>query len=85
MNNLSDWIDYSLYPALFENIDRAFPEHNFKRCALGWKSKTYIDGTPHKSREDKTVVNKKAHYCILEQGGEAINLVKYVMWTRRIN
>lgn len=79
MNNLTDWINYELYPSLFEHIDRAFPEHNFKRFAGGWRSKSYIDGTPHKSREDKTVVKKQAPYCILEQGGEVINMVKYVM------
>lgn len=79
MNNITDWIKNELYPSLFEIIDSAFPEHNFKKFSNGWKSKTYINGTPHKDRDDKTVVTKKAPGLILEQGGESITLIDYVM------
>ena len=82
-NNMSkeitDWIKYELYPNLFEVIDTALPEHNFKRYSGGWRSKTYLDGSPHKNRADKTVVTKKAPGYILEQGGEVLSLVDYVM------
>ena len=81
-NNMSkeitDWIKYELYPNLFEVIDTAFPEHKFKRYSGGWRSKTYLDGSPHK-RADKTVVTKKAPGYILEQGGDILSLVDYVM------
>jgi DNA primase catalytic core len=76
---ITDWIKYELYPNLFEVIDTAFPEHNFKRYSGGWRSKTYLDGSPHKDRADKTVVTKKAPGYILEQGGETLSLVDYVM------
>lgn len=76
---ITDWIRYELYPTLFESIDTALPEHNFKRYSGGWRSKTYLDGSPHTDRADKTVVSKKAPGWILENGGETISLVDYVM------
>jgi len=79
MSNITDWIKYELYPSLFENIDRALPEHSFKRYPGGWRSKTYIDGSPHKSRADKTVISNKAPGYILENGGEVLSLVDYVI------
>jgi DNA primase catalytic core len=79
MSIITDWIKYELYPSLYESIDRALPEHDFKRYSGGWRSKTYLDGSTHKTRADKTVVTKQAPGCILEQGGEVIGLVDYVM------
>jgi DNA primase catalytic core len=79
MSFLTDWIKDELYPTLFENIDTALPEHNFIRYPGGWRSKTYLDGSPHKDRTDKTIVSKKAPGWILENGGESLSLVDYVM------
>jgi len=79
MSNITDWIKYELYPSLFEVIDTALPEHEFKRYAGSWISKTYLNGTPHQKRTDKTVVNKRAVGYILEQGGETLSLIDYVM------
>jgi len=79
MSFLTDWIKDELYPTLFENIDTALPEHNFRRYPGGWRSKTYLDGSPHKDRTDKTIVSKKAPGYILENGGESLSLVDYVM------
>jgi DNA primase catalytic core len=76
---ITDWIKYELYPTLFESIDTALPEHNFKRYSGSWRSKTYLDGSPHKDRADKTVVSKKAPGWILENGGETLSLVDYVI------
>ena len=79
MSFLTDWIKDELYPTLFESIDMALPEHNFRRYPGGWRSKTYLDGSPHKDRTDKTIVSKKAPGYILENGGESLSLVDYVM------
>ena len=79
MSNITDFIKTELYPTLFDSIDIAFPEHNFKQYAGGWRSKTYLNGTPHKEREDKTVISKKAPGLILENGGEVVGLVDYVI------
>ena len=80
----ADWIKYELYPTLFQSIDTALPEHNFKPYSKGWRSKTYLDGSPHKDREDKTVITKNAPHRILENGGENISLITYVMRRDRV-
>lgn len=79
MSNITDWIKNELYPILFERIDIALPEHNFKPYPGGWRSKTYLYGSPHKDRADKTVITKNKPGYILEQGGEVIGLVDYVI------
>ena len=84
MSNITDWIKYELYPSLYDNIDRALPEHSFKLSSGDWRSKTYLDGSPHKDRADKTVVTKRAPGVILEQGGEVMSLVNYVMKRDRV-
>jgi len=78
MNNITEWLKIELYPTLFNSIDVAFPEHNFKPHYGGWRSNTYLDGSPH-TRVDKTVITNKAPGLILEQGGEVKGLVDYVM------
>jgi DNA primase catalytic core len=79
MSIITDWINSELYPSLFESIDRALPEHNFNRYRSGWRSKTYLDGTPHKERKNKTEVSKKMPGRIFEWGGENLSLIDYVM------
>lgn len=78
MSNITDWIKYELYPALYERIAEAFPEHNFERTAKDWRSNTYLDGSPHK-RADKTKVDAKYPGTVYEQGGEYKSLIDYVM------
>lgn len=79
MSDITDWIRQELYPVLYECIDTALPEHSFKRSRGGdWISGTYLDGAKHK-RADKTVITKKAPGRILEQGGDNISLVDYVI------
>ena len=79
MNTLTDFIKYDLYPVMFGLIPSIFPEHDFKQYRGNWQSKTYINGSPHISRRDKTVITKKAPGLILEQGGEVLSLIDYVM------
>lgn len=80
MSNITDWIKYELYPSLYESIDTALPEFSFKRFSGGWRSSFKIDlSNPKQRRADKTVVSKKAPGWILEQGGETLSLVDYVM------
>jgi DNA primase catalytic core len=79
MSNLTLWINDTLYPALFDFIPSAFPEHDFQEFSGGWRSKTYLSGEPHSSRADKTVITKKVPSRIMEQGGPDKSLVDYVM------
>jgi len=78
MSNITDWIKVELYPSLFPSIDRAFPEHQFQQRRGDWQSSTYLSGAPH-SRADKTVITRRAPGIILEQGGEVMSLVDYVI------
>lgn len=78
MSNITDWIKTELYPTLYESIDIVLPEHEFRRYPGGWSSATYLNGTKHK-RTDKTIISKKAPGHILEQGGDSLSLVDYVM------
>ena len=77
MSNLTAWINDTLYPALFDVIPSAFPEHSFQEFSGGWRSKTYLSGDPH-SRIDKTVITKQAPGLILEQGGPVKSLIDYI-------
>jgi DNA primase len=80
MSNITEWIKYELYPTLFNSIDLAFPELDFVRYSGGWRSKYKIDGSePKNKRPDKTVITKMAPNYILEQGGENITLIDYVI------
>jgi hypothetical protein len=80
MNNITDWIKYELYPILFQSMDTALPEFNFKKFRGGWMSSLKIDlSNPKQRRADKTVVSSKAPGLILEQGGDILSLVNYVI------
>ena len=80
MSNITDWIKYELYPSLYESIDTALPEFSFNRFSGGWRSSLKIDlSNPKERRADKTVVSRKAPGLILEQGGDTLSLVNYVM------
>ena len=79
MNTLTDFIKFDLYPIIFEVIPSIFPEHDFKKNRGNWQSKTYLNGSPHKNRRDKTVISKRAPGLILEQGGEVLSLCDYIM------
>lgn len=77
MSNLTEWINLELYPAIYENADRIFTEHNFTERREGWSSNTYLDGSPHK-RKDKTFISKKVIKLINEQGGESLDIISYI-------
>ena len=77
--NITEWIQDTLYPTLFEVIDRVFSEHNFKQRSGNWISNTYLlTGDTHQ-RVDKTKVTRKVPGRILEQGGDSLTLIDYVM------
>ena len=76
---ITAWIKEELYPSLFDRIPQALPEHGWKQDRRGWSSKTYLDGSPHKDRTDKTKVLKAQPGYIFEEGGDRRSLVDYVM------
>lgn len=76
--NLTDWINSTLYPTLFESIDTVFREHSFNKHRGNWRSSTYMNGEKHSNKE-KTVITKRKPTRILEQGGGSKTLIDYVM------
>lgn len=77
MSTITDFIQYELYPALYERIDSAFPLMEFRRAKGGdWHSSHYLNGEPTRPyREDKTVVTRRVPTRALEQGGGSLSLV----------
>jgi DNA primase catalytic core len=77
---ITDYLNNELYPTLFQSIDIALPELNFTRFSGGWRSSLKLDLSNSKERRaDKTVVSSQRLGRILEQGGENISLVDYVI------
>lgn len=80
MSNITDFIKYDLYPQLFNVIDKALPEFEFSQYSKGWRSSKKLDlSAPKQARKDKTVVTERAPKYLLEQGGEALPIIDYVM------
>lgn len=79
MSNLTEWINSELYPAIYENADRVFTEHNFRQISTGWISNTYLNGTPH-SRADKTYIRKNRIKYIVENSEDTkgIDFISYI-------
>jgi DNA primase catalytic core len=85
MSNITEWIKEELYPTLFHSINIALPELDFKKHSGDWRSGLKLDlSNPKEKRPDKTVVTKRAPGLILEQGGETLSLVDYVMRRDRV-
>jgi DNA primase catalytic core len=79
MSNITNFINYELYPAVFQSADSVFTDHNFILKGGNYQSKTYLTGTLHKSNPAKTVITKRQPTRILEQGGDSKTLIDYVM------
>lgn len=80
MNTITDFINYELYPALWDRLDRAFPSMHFQRRGGDWQSPYKLNGERSSdNRADKSVVTKRYPHIILEQGGESMNLVNFYL------
>lgn len=78
MNSLTEFIQYELYPALWERLDTAFPELELRQKGGDWHSSHKLNGDPSSPyREDKTVVTKRKPHLIHEQGGDTLSLIDY--------
>lgn len=77
-DGLTSWKDDTLYPAVQEQADKAFPEMSFTRRNNQWVSPKKLYGKEAKtSRSDKTIIRQVGR--LLEQGGESVPFVDYVM------
>ena len=44
MSNITDFITYELYPALWDRLDRAFPYMDFQKRGGDWQSPKKLNG-----------------------------------------
>ena len=80
MSNITDFITYELYPALWDRLDSAFPYMDFQKRGGDWQSPKKLNGkasTPH--RADKTVCTKRRPTRVLEQGGDSLSLIDFYL------
>lgn len=78
MNELKDFIEHNLKPAIFRVADRVFPEMDFKPYKGGWGSNKGLGGREvANSRPDKSVITKAHPFRILEQGAGSVEVIEY--------
>ena len=54
--NLRDFKEYELFPAMYADLTRAFPELHFEKYAKGWRSTYHIDDLARDSKGAYTTV-----------------------------
>lgn len=80
MSNITNFVKMELFPALFDCVDRTFPDMGFKRYRGGWASPCKLNGErSHDGRNEKSRVTKKVPHRIMEQGGENRDLITFYM------
>lgn len=78
MTNLTDYIKFDLYPALFDRVDEAFPSMDFQPYRGGWASPFKLDGSrSHDGRRDKSVVTQNVPTRVYEQGSGSRDLIDF--------
>lgn len=69
---LGEWVDKTLYPAMYRKLDEVFPTMKFVLSTLKnkWISPKNIDGTdPRHPKKDKTFVLESVYHLMQENGG----------------
>lgn len=77
---ITDWINYELYPTLFESIDTALPEFSFKRRGRNWISSNKLKITGEEGDSiGKVYVWETAPGFIKDFTRETSSIVDYVI------
>ncbi len=77
---ITDWVKYELYPTLFESIDTALPEFNFKRRGRNWVSSNKLKITGEDGDSiGKVYVWETAPGFIKDFTRETSSIVDYVI------
>jgi len=80
MSNITDWIKYELYPTLFESIDTALKEFEFKRKGRNWVSSNKLKITGEDGDSiGKVYVWETAPGFIKDFTRETSSIVDYVI------
>ena len=79
MSNLTDWIKNELYPTLFQSIDTALPEFNFKKRGKNWISSNKLKITGEEGDSiGKVYVWETAPGFIKDFTRETLSLIDYI-------
>jgi hypothetical protein len=79
-NDLGDFLEHSVYPALFDRLDLAFPEYRFRRKGNRWEAST-ADATrslPGSPRPDRVNCYVNRPWGLVIQGGGFVRLLDLV-------
>ncbi len=70
-NNLDSFKEYELFPTLYGNIDRAFPELHFKKGAHRWESKYHLaDATKDSQNKAITFVYENRKFMAIDHSAD---------------
>ncbi len=77
--DLGDFLDREVYPALYDRLDAAFPEFGFRRKGSAWIA-TNAGGSrslPGSPRPDRVYCYRNTPFLLVVQGGERMPLLHY--------
>lgn len=79
MNERNDFINNELYPALFNYLDRAFPQMEFKLRGSRWESKIHTDGQRDSKGQATTFVYQNNPFVAIDYARGNRELIKLYM------
>lgn len=87
-NDLQDFLDREVYPALFSRMDSAFPEFGWKRSGRNWVASRWPSNFPEKvehENPDRLVVYENAPHWVKLHGHAGVRFLDLVNNGRRPN
>jgi DNA primase len=77
--DLGEFLDHEVYPALFDRLDRAFPEYGFQRRGNHWvASAEATRALPGSPRLDRVYCYSNRPWCLVIQGGNPVRFLDLV-------
>lgn len=76
-NDLGDFLDREVYPALFDQLDRAFPQFGFRRKGNQWEAtdENASRSLPGSPRPDRVCCYANRKYGLLIHGGDFVRFL----------
>lgn len=83
--NLGDFVEYELIPAMYERLNLIFPEMHFERRGNKWESKHHLDGTKDGSGKVTTYVYENRKYNVKDQAQGNKGIIKLFQELRGVD
>jgi len=80
-DNLGDFLDREVYPALFDRLDSAFPEFGWEKVGRRWRATTWPGGFPYQvehKRPDRLEAFENTPWCVHIHGHESLTWLAYL-------